>query len=62
MNFGKVAVLYGGASAEREVSLMSGSGTTVMHVALLHCMADLAKTARYKVRLNCWVFLIRAPA
>jgi D-alanine-D-alanine ligase len=26
MNFGKVAVLYGGASAEREVSLMSGSG------------------------------------
>jgi D-alanine-D-alanine ligase len=26
MNFGKVAVLFGGASAEREVSLMSGSG------------------------------------
>jgi D-alanine-D-alanine ligase len=25
-NFGKVAVLFGGASAEREVSLMSGSG------------------------------------
>jgi D-alanine-D-alanine ligase len=26
MNFGKVAVLFGGASAEREVSLMSGTG------------------------------------
>jgi D-alanine-D-alanine ligase len=26
MNFGKVAVLFGGASAEREVSLMSGAG------------------------------------
>jgi D-alanine-D-alanine ligase len=26
MNFGKVAVLFGGASAEREVSLMSGMG------------------------------------
>jgi D-alanine-D-alanine ligase len=26
MNFGKVAVLFGGASAEREVSLMSGEG------------------------------------
>jgi D-alanine-D-alanine ligase len=26
MNFGKVAVLFGGASAEREVSLMSGNG------------------------------------
>jgi D-alanine-D-alanine ligase len=26
MNFGKVAVLFGGASAEREVSLMSGQG------------------------------------
>jgi D-alanine-D-alanine ligase len=25
-NFGKVAVLMGGASAEREVSLMSGGG------------------------------------
>ena len=25
-NFGKVAVLMGGASAEREVSLMSGAG------------------------------------
>ena len=25
-DFGKVAVLYGGRSAEREVSLMSGSG------------------------------------
>ena len=26
MNFGKVAVLMGGSSAEREISLMSGSG------------------------------------
>jgi D-alanine-D-alanine ligase len=26
MNFGKVAVLFGGASAEREVSIMSGTG------------------------------------
>jgi D-alanine-D-alanine ligase len=26
MNFGKVAVLFGGASAEREVSMMSGAG------------------------------------
>ena len=26
MNFGKVAVLMGGKSAEREISLMSGSG------------------------------------
>ena len=26
MNFGKVAVLMGGASAEREISLMSGNG------------------------------------
>ena len=26
LNFGKVAVLMGGASAEREVSLMSGQG------------------------------------
>ena len=31
-NFGKVGVLYGGKSAEREVSLMSGSG---VHAALL---------------------------
>ena len=26
MNFGKVAVLMGGTSAEREISLMSGNG------------------------------------
>ena len=26
MNFGKVAVLMGGKSAEREISLMSGNG------------------------------------
>ena len=26
MNFGKVAVLMGGSSAEREISLMSGNG------------------------------------
>lgn len=32
MNFGKVGVLYGGVSAEREVSLMSGKG---VHEALL---------------------------
>ena len=30
--FGKVGVLYGGRSAEREVSLMSGAG---VHQALL---------------------------
>lgn len=37
MNFGKVAVLFGGASAEREVSLMSGTGVLK---ALQSCGVD----------------------
>lgn len=37
MNFGKVGVLYGGRSAEREVSLMSGTG---VHQALLTAGVD----------------------
>jgi D-alanine-D-alanine ligase len=36
-NFGKVGVLYGGRSAEREVSLMSGTG---VHQALLEAGVD----------------------
>ena len=35
--FGKVGVLYGGRSAEREVSLMSGAG---VHQALLSAGVD----------------------
>ena len=35
--FGKVGVLYGGRSAEREVSLMSGTG---VHQALLSAGVD----------------------
>ena len=37
MNFGKVAVLMGGQSAEREISLMSGNGVLA---ALLACGVD----------------------
>jgi D-alanine-D-alanine ligase len=36
-NFGRVGVLYGGSSAEREVSLMSGRG---VHAALLEAGVD----------------------
>src|SRR3546814_10815142 len=45
-NFGRVGVLYGGRSAEREVSLMSGQG---VHEALRSAGVDahLFDTGRY---------------
>src|SRR5260364_55657 len=82
--FGKVAVLLGGASAEREVSLNSGrlalgalrargvdahpfdpAEQPVWQLkqegvarVLIHCTAALARTANWRARWICWVFLI----
>ena len=52
---GKVAVLMGGASAEREVSLMSGQGVLqALPAASLPCTAASVKTARCRARWKCW--------
>src|SRR5260363_114538 len=57
--FGKVAVLLGGASAEREVSLNSGRlALGALRARLIHCTAALARTANWRARWICWVFLI----
>ena len=40
VEFGKVGVLFGGRSAEREVSLMSGSGVlAALRSKGIHCAA-----------------------
>ena len=73
-SLGKVAVLMGGDSAEREVSLMSGSGVLQAlrsrgvdaHAfdPAQNALADLKRDgyARCRARWSCCAFLTPAPA
>ena len=74
---GKVAVLMGGRSSEREVSLMSGQGVLaallsqsvtsghsrqmVWTAALSPCTVALVRMARCRVHWSCWAFPIQVP-